>query len=150
MRKLKKAIYGLKQAPRIWFGKFCVTRVSHDEMSNESFILIHAGSKYVLLMVYVDDIILSGNGTQGIENLKHFLSTKFQIKYVGKLRYFLHTQVTRSVNGIILFLRGSIPLTYRKMQGYWGPNQFVLQCVRIYCEIFEYIVRMDPNQKLTN
>lgn len=40
-------------------------------------------------MVYVDDIILIGNDTQGIENLKHFLSAKIQIKYLGKLRYFL-------------------------------------------------------------
>jgi hypothetical protein len=48
---------------------------------------------YVLLVVYVDDIILPGNDSQRIEHLKHFLSTKFQTKDLGKLGHFLGIEV---------------------------------------------------------
>lgn len=66
---------------------------------------IYSGSMYVFLVVDGDDIILTDNDNQGIENLKHFLGTKFQIKDLGKLRYFFMHR-----GGLVLvFLKESIP-----------------------------------------
>lgn len=61
--------------------------------TDHSIFYIHSGSMYVLLVVHVDDIILTGNDTQRIEHLNHFLSTKFQIIDLGKLGHFLGIEV---------------------------------------------------------
>ncbi|RVW97173.1 Retrovirus-related Pol polyprotein from transposon TNT 1-94 [Vitis vinifera] len=42
-----------------------------------------------LFIVYVDDIIITGDDEEGIENLKKLLAKKFEIKDLGQLRYFL-------------------------------------------------------------
>jgi hypothetical protein len=62
--RLHKSIYGLKQAPRAWFTRlsqallnlgFCGSQVDH------SLFTYHLDSVHVFLLVYVDDIILTGN-----------------------------------------------------------------------------------------
>nr|GEX56528.1 hypothetical protein [Tanacetum cinerariifolium] len=63
------------------------------------------GCVLVALLVYVDDIIISGNDTSEIENIKTFLSSKFQIKDLGKLKYFLGIEVIKSGNDICLTQR---------------------------------------------
>jgi hypothetical protein len=73
--------------------------------TDHSVFYIYSGSMYVFLLVNGDDIILTDNDNQGIENLKHFLGAKFQIKDLGKLRYFF-----RYRGGLVLvFLKESIP-----------------------------------------
>ena len=55
-----------------------------------------------LLIVYVDDIIITGENTRGIEELKTFLQGQFHTKDLGQLRYFLGIEVARSKEGISL------------------------------------------------
>ena len=55
-----------------------------------------------LLIVYVDNIIITGDDTQGIEELKTFLQGQFHTKDLGQLRYFLGIEVARSKEGISL------------------------------------------------
>ncbi|PNX85772.1 putative copia-type protein, partial [Trifolium pratense] len=43
----------------------------------------------IYLIVYVDDIVITGSDQQGILHLKQYLSNQFQTKDLGKLRYFL-------------------------------------------------------------
>jgi hypothetical protein len=57
---------------------------------------------YVLLVVYVHDIIIIGDDSRGIARLKQFLQQRFHIKDLGKLRYFLGIEVARSWTGINL------------------------------------------------
>ncbi|GKC06151.1 putative RNA-directed DNA polymerase [Tanacetum coccineum] len=47
------------------------------------------GCVFVVLLIYVDDIIISGNDASEIENIKTFFRSKIQIKDLGKLKYFL-------------------------------------------------------------
>ena len=48
-----------------------------------------SSTDYVFLVVYVDDIPLTGNDTTGISKTKQFLSQHFVTKNMGKSRYFL-------------------------------------------------------------
>ncbi|XP_043697527.1 uncharacterized mitochondrial protein AtMg00810-like, partial [Telopea speciosissima] len=62
-------------------------------------------SKVVVMVVYVDDIIISGNDTFGIAEVKAYLHQHFQIKDLGTLKYFLGSEVLRSKKGISLSQR---------------------------------------------
>ncbi|RVW87743.1 Retrovirus-related Pol polyprotein from transposon RE1 [Vitis vinifera] len=64
----------------------------------------HVG-KMAILIVYVDDIILSGNDMEELQNLKKYLSEEFEVKNLGNLKYFLGMEVTRSRKGIVVSQR---------------------------------------------
>ncbi|GKC51197.1 ribonuclease H-like domain-containing protein [Tanacetum coccineum] len=57
---------------------------------------------FLALLVYVDDIIITGNNVSEIEKFKVFLKSKFMIKDLGKLKYFLGIKVIDADKGICL------------------------------------------------
>lgn len=59
----------------------------------------------VVVLIYVDDIVITSNNQSGIEALKRHLSKEFDIKELGKLRYFLGVEVARSHKGLFLSQR---------------------------------------------
>jgi len=69
------------------------------------FIKLKANGRRTILIVYVDDIIISGDSILEIENLKEQLRTAFEVKYLGELRYFLGMEVARSKEGIFISQR---------------------------------------------
>ena len=58
--------------------------------------------KRAILILYVDDIILTGDHDEEILQLKHFLAKEFEIKDLGNLKYFLGMEVARSKKGIVV------------------------------------------------
>ena len=104
--RLKKALYGLKQSPRMWFGK--VFRVMHKmnyKQSNDNhtmFFCFNPTVKQMILIVYVDYIIITGDDAEGIKKLSQDLSRHLDIKDLGKLKYFLGIEVAYSQHGIVL------------------------------------------------
>ena len=52
--------------------------------------------KIVILIVYVDDIILTGDDIDGMEKLKRVLAIEFEVKDLDLLRYFLGMEVART------------------------------------------------------
>ena len=56
----------------------------------------------ILLIVYVDDIIITGDDKQRINDLKRYIQNSFRTKDLGKLRYFLGIEVARSKERINL------------------------------------------------
>ncbi|RVW39094.1 Retrovirus-related Pol polyprotein from transposon RE1 [Vitis vinifera] len=58
-----------------------------------------------LFIVYVDDIIITGDDEVGIGNLKKLLAREFEIKDLGQLRYFLGMEVGRTKEGIVVTQR---------------------------------------------
>ncbi|GKA35698.1 putative RNA-directed DNA polymerase [Tanacetum coccineum] len=97
--KLKKNVYGLKQAPRQWNHKLsealleaCVVQSKND---HSLFIKSKEGFSLYLL-VYVDDLVITGSNVDEIENFKKFLNNKFNIKDLGELKYFLGIEVLKT------------------------------------------------------
>ena len=56
--------------------------------------------KKTILIVYVDDIILTGDNTVEMERLKKILASEFEVKDLGHLHYFLGMEIARSKKGI--------------------------------------------------
>ena len=89
---LHKALYVLKQAPKAWFERF-TSQLLHVgfvafRVDGNLFIYNHA-SHLVFLLLYVDDIIVTGNHPDFISSLLGVLSNDFDLKDLGRLHYFL-------------------------------------------------------------
>ena len=56
--------------------------------------------RMTILIVYVDDIILTRDNTWEVERLKKVLATEFEVKDQGRMRYFLGIEVVKSRKGI--------------------------------------------------
>lgn len=103
--RLKKALYGLKQAPRAWYGKiaeylqFCGYTASESDSS--LFIKKHQGQMVVVLL-YVDDIILTGSNYGEVTRLQDELSLRFEMKKLGELGTFLGLQIENLEEGLFV------------------------------------------------
>jgi hypothetical protein len=74
--KLKRSFYGLKQASRAWFDKFRTTLLPFSFVQNKydsSLFLCMTSTGFVLLLVYVDGIVITGTDFLLISNLQHHL-----------------------------------------------------------------------------
>ncbi|RVX13196.1 Retrovirus-related Pol polyprotein from transposon RE1 [Vitis vinifera] len=106
--KLKKSLYGLKQSPRTWFGRFTKSMRPFGYRQSNSYhtlFLKKQHGKIVTLIVYVDDMVVTGNDTEERKALQNYLSREFEMKDLGPLKYFLGIEVSRSSEGIFLSQR---------------------------------------------
>uniref|UniRef100_A0A2N9ISJ0 Integrase catalytic domain-containing protein n=1 Tax=Fagus sylvatica TaxID=28930 RepID=A0A2N9ISJ0_FAGSY len=103
--RLQKSIYGLKQAPRAWFESFTTQLLNlgfQSSHADSSLFIYKEGSVIAFLLLYVDDIVLTGNNVQFITQLITNLSKVFELKDMGTLSYFLGLQIQRSLDGLSL------------------------------------------------
>ena len=70
--------------------------------SNHFILYRNSSSGIILLVVYVDDIVITRSYSKGISSLKSFLQSQFHTKDLGMLRNFLGSEVMRSKHGIFL------------------------------------------------
>ncbi|GJS30966.1 ribonuclease H-like domain-containing protein [Tanacetum coccineum] len=74
--RLKKSLYGLKQAPRQWNAKLTSTLIKNgfsQSKSDYSLCTKSDNSVFLFLLVYVDDIIITGNNILEIEKFKKYV-----------------------------------------------------------------------------
>ncbi|CAL9003170.1 unnamed protein product, partial [Prunus brigantina] len=106
--KLRKSLYGLKQSPRAWFGRFAASMKKFGYVQSNSdhtlFLKRHKG-KLTALIIYVDDMIVTGDDQAEMQNLQKYLASEFEMKSLGDLKYFLGIEVARSKHGIFLSQR---------------------------------------------
>lgn len=106
--RLRKSLYGLKQAPRCWFEKLGDALLQYgftQKRSDYSLFVYSKNGVSLRILVYVDDLIISGNTSADIASFKDYLSTCFHIKDLGHLRYFLGIEVARNSTGIYICQR---------------------------------------------
>ena len=71
--------------------------------TNHSVFYHHTSSgQCIYLIVYVDDIVITGNDQDGIKRLKQHLFSHFQTKDLGKLKYFLGIEIAQSKSGVVM------------------------------------------------
>ena len=73
--------------------------------SDHTLFIKHKSGKVTALIVYVDDMIITRDDKEKISKLQKQLSTEFEMKKLGGLKYFLGIEVSRSRQGIFLFQR---------------------------------------------
>ncbi|XP_057789688.1 uncharacterized mitochondrial protein AtMg00810-like [Salvia miltiorrhiza] len=133
--KLKKAIYGLKQASRSWFltikSVLLKLGFSQSKADNSLFFRISGGST-IYLLIYVDDILITGSLPSDIQQVIHQLNTHFSLKDLGDVHHFLGIEITKTAHGLHLSQGGYIKdlLHKLKMQDAKGcPTPMVSSCL---------------------
>lgn len=64
-----------------------------------------SGTSFTVVLIYVDDMIITSNDDNAIASLKDFFCTKFRIKDLGQMQHFLGVKVARSTYGISISQR---------------------------------------------
>ena len=103
--RLKKSLYGLKQAPRAWYAKmdsFLLESGFSRCYSDNIVYTKKVGNSLIILVLYVDDRILTGSGPNLINHVNSNLKKKFEMTDLGHLHYFLGLQVLQSKESIFL------------------------------------------------
>lgn len=106
--KLNKSLYGLKKTCRQWYAKLtkvlCLRGYTHS-MYGYSLFYKKEGSSAVYVAVYVDDIVLTSTNISEIESLNAYLHSRFKIKDLGMLHYFLGMEVLPTQERVIFCQR---------------------------------------------
>ncbi|XP_016162156.1 uncharacterized protein LOC107604950 [Arachis ipaensis] len=103
--KLEKSLYGLRQASRKWNLKLTKSLKSASFIKSESDHSLYTKLTthgVTIIMVYIDDLVLTGDDLAKIESIKQLLDQKFKIKDLGDVKYFLGMEVARSSKGVHL------------------------------------------------
>ena len=99
---LRRALYGLKQVPRAWHEHFVsvirATGFSHSDHNPALFVHLSPHGR-ALLLLYVDDMLITGDNEDHISYVKQQLSAEFQMSDLGPLSYFLGIEIKRSPKG---------------------------------------------------
>jgi hypothetical protein len=102
--KLKKVLYGLKQAPRAWYGRIdsFPTSLGFTKSKADSNLYFKVmNDELVILLLYVDDLLLTGE-EKLITECKKRLASEFEMKDLGLMHYFLGLEVWQSPERIFL------------------------------------------------
>jgi hypothetical protein len=101
---LKKALYGLKQARRAWYEKmdgFMMSLGFNKSVVDPNLYYRIDGNECLILVLYVDDLFLTSS--EGLfDECKQALTTKFEMKDLGLMHYFLGLEVWKRTHEIFL------------------------------------------------
>ena len=103
--KLVKSLYGLKQAPKQWHQKFDQVMLNSGFKINEcdKCVYVKDTSKgYVILCLYVDDMLIIGSDDKMIRSTKDMLKARFDMKDMGLADVILGVKIIRTQTGLVL------------------------------------------------
>lgn len=103
--KLNRALYGLKQAPRAWYERLTSVLLHFGFKSSRcdpSLFTYTTATAKLYVLVYVDDIIITGSSSELITKLIQQLNVTFALKELGELDYFLGIEVKKTAAGSVL------------------------------------------------
>jgi len=106
--KLEKSLYGLKQAPRQWYHKFDTFMITNKFVRFQSnhcvYVKKTTNGNYVILLLYVDDMLVAGSSMQDIVDIKKTLANTFEMKDLGEAKQILGMKITRDKQNHLLRL----------------------------------------------
>ena len=103
--RLKKALYGLKQAPRAWYEKIHAYLISlgfENSPTKSTLYVKRADNVFLIIVVYVDDMLLTGPNETHIADFKADLHASFEMSDLGHLHHYLGIQFMQVDGGIAL------------------------------------------------
>lgn len=94
---MKRSLYGLKQASRQWNKELCkfLASIGFTQYTQDY-------GQFIILLIYVDDILLTSTSQDQIDTVKQQLDSAFMIKDLGSMKYFLGIEVMRTSEGTLL------------------------------------------------
>ncbi|KAI3731762.1 hypothetical protein L1987_62951 [Smallanthus sonchifolius] len=123
--KLVKALYGLKQAPRAWnirldelLKDLGFTRCKHEQ----AVYVKNKGNAILIMAVYVDDLLITGNNESEVNELKLQMKTKFEMTDLRLLCYYLGIEVTQK-EGCICIMQTAYTKKVVKLAGLEECNE---------------------------
>ncbi|CAL2227060.1 unnamed protein product [Prunus armeniaca] len=102
---LQKSLYGLKQSPRAWFSRFSEFLIHSGftaSKADPSLFIFHKDDNFLFLLIYVDDIIVTGNALSQVNALLQSHNRQFAMKDLGDLHYFLGIEVQHTPDMLCL------------------------------------------------
>ncbi|MCO5580873.1 hypothetical protein L7F22_034745 [Adiantum nelumboides] len=103
--RLRKALYGLKQAPRAWYEKihtYLIGQGFQNSPTESTLYVKKRDAVLIMLTLYVDDMLLTGNNENENATFKDALQKTFEMFDLGLLHYYLGIQFVQSENGIYM------------------------------------------------
>ncbi|XP_019171189.1 PREDICTED: uncharacterized protein LOC109166753 [Ipomoea nil] len=96
-------LYGLKQASYQWNAKLSAALIHkgfEQSKFDPSLFTTGNGASFIVILVYVDDILITSSSLTLIQDLKSFLDSEFKIKDLGSLGYFLGIEAHMNTSGL--------------------------------------------------
>ena len=104
---LRKALYGLKQAPRLWYHHIntFLQSIGFKQSANDPNLYLRykllaetsIRVPEVVILLYVDDLLISARNIQTIKEVKKLLHTKYRMNDLGQVQQFLGLEVTQTL-----------------------------------------------------
>ena len=107
--KLRNSLYGLKQAPRQWYKKFdsFMHRIGFKRCETDHCCYIKSfDNSYIIILLYMDDMLIVESSIEEIHNLKKQLSKQFAMKDLGAAKQIIGMRIIKDkANGILKLLQ---------------------------------------------
>ena len=103
--RLKKSLYGLKQAPRAWYAEMDSYLLSRNFVcckSNPNVYMLRMTDSLLLLVLYVDDLLITGCSTSSMATIRRILHDRFLMIEMVPLHFFLGIEIIQDASCIKL------------------------------------------------
>jgi hypothetical protein len=100
--KFSKTLFRLKQVPRAWYARLKIFLLEHGYVMgsiDKTLCTLNHGNDFLLVQIYVDDIIFSGSSHTLVSKFQEIMENEFQMSMMGELTFFLGIQVMQMKQG---------------------------------------------------
>ena len=121
--RINRVLYGLKQAPKAWYDridKWLQEQGLTRSESDPNLYFSRQSGKLIILLLYVDDLLITGDDEQGIDELKRKLSFEFEMTDLGTASNYLGVEISQKSQGLFINQRGYI----NKLLDKFGLNNY--------------------------
>lgn len=116
---LRKALYGLKQAPRAWYSKIDehLLNLGFVKSLSETTLYVKRNSTDILIVsLYVDDLLVTGNNTDLIQNFKQEMMKVFEMTDLESMSYFLGMEIKQGQGEVLIYQKKYAKEILKKFQ----------------------------------